>query len=425
MGVLKGALIFGQSGGPTAVINSSAAGVFQEALKQEAITGVYGAAHGIKGILEEKFYDIRKEDPYELELLKTTPSSALGSVRYKLKNMEEDETDYKRILEVFQKYNIRYFLYNGGNDSMDTCNKVSKYFQKVGYECRVLGVPKTIDNDLWGTDHCPGYGSAARYIATSIMEVYHDARVYDQGMITILEIMGRNAGWLTASAALAANAGYGPDLIYLPEIPFDLDRFFNDVNEVYRRQNNVIIAVSEGIRDKDGKYISEYGQELAYRDSFGHVQLGGLAPTLVNILREKTNAKIRGIEFSLLQRCAAHLGSQTDVNEAAMAGQMAVRYAVEGKTDYMVAFEREAGPVYKCKTKLVKLEEVANKEKKIPREWINEAGNGLKKEFIDYALPLIQGASAPPLENSLPRFAKLKKVLATSLDREPVSVASK
>jgi 6-phosphofructokinase 1 len=349
-----------------------------------------------------------------LELLKTTPSSALGSVRYKLKDAEEDDTDYKRLLEVFKKYNIRYFFYNGGNDSMDTCNKISKYMQSVGYECRVMGVPKTIDNDLWGTDHCPGYGSAAKYIATSIMEVYHDARVYDKGQITVLEIMGRNAGWLTASAALAANAGFGPDLIYLPELPFDMDKFIEETIDVYRKQNNVIIAVSEGVRDKDGKYISEYGSDLAKtKDAFGHAQLGGLAYTLANILKEKTGAKVRGIEFSLLQRCAAHCGSLTDVNEAYMAGQMAVRYAVEGKTDYMVAFERVAGPEYKCVTKLINLTDVANTEKKIPREWINEAGNGLKQPFIDYALPLIQGVSAPPLENGLPRFAKLKKVLAT------------
>lgn len=412
MSELKGAAIFGQSGGPTAVINASAAGVFQEALKHSSITAVYGAAHGIKGILEEKFYDMSKEDPYELELLKTTPSSALGSVRYKLKDAEEDETDYQRLLEIFKKYNIRYFFYNGGNDSMDTCNKVSKYMQQTGYECRVMGVPKTIDNDLWGTDHCPGYGSAAKYIATSIMEVYQDARVYDQGQITVLEIMGRNAGWLTASAALATNAGSGPDLIYLPELPFDLDKFIAEVKTVYETHRNVIIAVSEGIKDKNGKYISEYGADFAYKDSFGHVQLGGLASTLVNILRDKLDVKIRGIEFSLLQRCAAHLGSRNDVNEAVLAGQMAVRYAVEGKSDYMVAFERAPGSEYKCGIKLVNLSEVANKEKKVPREWINEAGNGMNQQFIDYALPLIQGESAPPLENSLPRFAKLKKILA-------------
>ena len=246
MSKLTGACIFGQSGGPTSVINASASGVIQEALKQDCITEVYGAAHGIRGILEENFYDMSKEDKYELDLLKTTPSSALGSVRYKLANADDDDTDYKRLLEVFKKYNIRYFFYNGGNDSMDTCNKISKYMQKVGYECRVMGVPKTIDNDLWGTDHCPGYGSAAKYVATSIMEVYLDARVYDTGMITVFEIMGRNAGWLTAASALASYKGHGPDLIYLPEITFNMDKFLNEVAEVYNRTGKVLVAFSEG-----------------------------------------------------------------------------------------------------------------------------------------------------------------------------------
>ena len=414
MSELRGAAIFGQSGGPTSVINASAAGVIQEALKQSCITKVYGMAHGIKGALTEQFYDMSQEDIAELDLLKTTPSSSLGSVRYKLKHYDEDETDYKRLLEVFKKYDIRFFFYNGGNDSMDTCNKISKYMQKVGYECRVMGVPKTIDNDLWGTDHCPGYGSAAKYIATSTMEVYHDARVYDTGMITILEIMGRNAGWLTAAAALASWKGNGPDLIYLPEIPFDMEKFLEDTMTIYKKNGKVIIAVSEGIRDKDGTYISEYGTDLAQtKDAFGHAQLGGLAATLASIVKQKTGAKVRGIEFSLLQRCAAHLGSLTDVNEAYLAGQMAVKYAVEGKTDYMVAFERTEGSEYKCNIKLINLTEVANTEKQIPREWINEEGNGLTEDFIHYALPLIQGESKQPLENGLPRFAKLKKVLAT------------
>lgn len=296
---------------------------------------------------------------------------------------------------------------------MDTCNKVSKYMQKVGYECRVMGVPKTIDNDLWGTDHCPGYGSAAKYIATSTMEVYHDARVYDTGMITILEIMGRNAGWLTAASALAAYKGNGPDLIYLPELPFDMDKFLEDTTRIYKENGKVIIAVSEGIKDKDGKYISEYGSDMAKaKDSFGHAQLGGLAATLANIVKEKTGAKVRGIEFSLLQRCAAHVGSLADVNEAYLAGQTAVKLAVEGKTDYMVAFERAEGKEYKCNIKLINLTDVANTEKKVPREWINEEGNGIKQGFIDYALPLIQGESKPPIEDGLPRFAKLKKVSA-------------
>jgi len=414
MSELKGACIFGQSGGPTSVINASAAGVFQEALMQDCITNVYGAAHGIKGILNEKFYDMGKEDKYELELLKTTPSSALGSVRYKLKSADDDETDYKRLLEVFRKYDIRYFFYNGGNDSMDTCNKISKYMQKVGYECRVMGVPKTIDNDLWGTDHCPGYGSAAKYIATSTMEVYHDARVYDSGMITVLEIMGRNAGWLTAASALAAYKGNGPDLVYLPELPFDMEKFLEDVGRIYKENGKVIVAASEGIKDMDGRYISEYGSDLAQcKDAFGHAQLGGLASTLASIVKQKTGAKVRGIEFSLLQRCAAHVGSLTDVNEAFWAGQMAVQYAVQGITDKMVAFERARGSEYKCNIKLIDLTDVANAEKKIPREWINKEGNGITEDFIKYALPLIQGESKSVLEDGLPRFAKLKKILAT------------
>jgi 6-phosphofructokinase 1 len=413
MSDLIGNCIFGQSGGPTAVINASASGVIQEALKQDNILKVFGAAHGIKGVLDEKMYNMSHEDLYELELLKTTPSSALGSVRYKLKDPDVDDTDFKRILEVFKKYNIRYFFYNGGNDSMDTCNKISKYMQKVGYECRVMGIPKTIDNDLWGTDHCPGYGSAAKYIATSTMEIYLDARVYDRGMVTILEVMGRNAGWLTAATALAAYKGKGPDLIYLPELTFDLDKFLDDVTRLYKQNGKVIVAVSEGIKDKDGRYISEYGSDLAKsKDAFGHAQLGGLAATLASLVQDKTGAKVRGIEFSLLQRCAAHLGSLTDVNEAFMAGQAAVQHAVQGITDKMVAFERAEGPEYKCNIKLVNLAEVANKEKKVPAEWVNKDGTGVTDDFIKYALPLIEGESRPPVENGLPRFAKLKKVPA-------------
>ena len=415
MSVLIGNAIFGQSGGPTSVINASAAGVFTEALKQDCIPKVFGAAHGIKGILEERFYDIGCEDPKELELMKTTPSSALGSVRYKLANSEVDDTDYKRLLEIFKKYDIRYFFYNGGNDSMDTCNKVSKYMQKVGYECRVMGVPKTIDNDLAGTDHCPGYGSAARYIATATMEVYLDARVYDTPMVCVLEIMGRNAGWLTAASSLATFKGAGPDLIYLPEIDFDMDSFISQVKAVYEKNNGkVIIAVSEGIRDKNKTYISEYGSDLAKeKDSFGHAQLGGTGQVLAARLKDELNCKTRAIEFSLLQRCAAHCASKTDVDEAFRAGELAVQYAVSGTTDHMVAYERESGNEYKCNFKLVNLSTVANAEKKVPREWINKDGNGLTKDFIDYALPLIQGHSAPPMEDGLPRFTKLKKVFAT------------
>lgn len=411
MSKLIGNAIFGQSGGPTSVINASAAGVFTEALKQTGvIEKVYGAANGIVGILNEKFYDIGQEDPAELELLKTTPSSALGSCRYKLAKPEVDDTDYKRILEVFKKYNIRYFFYNGGNDSMDTCNKISKFIAKSGYECRVIGVPKTIDNDLFGTDHCPGFASAAKYIATTTMEVYLDARVYDSGMVTVIEIMGRNAGWLTAASALAAHKGLGPDLIYLPEVDFDLDKMMADIKKVYDQEKKVIVAVSEGVKTKEGKYIPELVGEVSV-DAFGHKQMGGTAAVLANYIKEKLGCKVRGIELSLMQRCAAHLASKQDVEESFLSGQTAVRIAVDGMTDFMVGFQRpESGP-YKCEIKLIPLNDVANTEKVVPKEWINAEGNFVNEKFIDYALPLIQGESKIAIEDGLPRFAKLKKVL--------------
>ncbi len=410
MEVLKGNVMFGQSGGPTAVINASAAGVFTEALKQEGIIDkVYGAAHGIVGILDEVFYDMSEEDERELEILKTTPSSALGSCRYKLEDIEEDDKDYRRILEVFKKYNIRYFFYNGGNDSMDTCNKVSKFLQKEGYECRVVGVPKTIDNDLAGTDHCPGYGSAAKYIATTVMEVFLDARVYDIGMVTVIEIMGRNAGWLAAAAALASYKGYGPELIYLPEVPFDLDEMMEDVQREFHRDRKVIVCVSEGVKTADGKYIPELVGELS-TDAFGHKQMGGSATILAEYIQEKLNCKVRGIELSLMQRSAAHVASAVDVEEAFLSGQEAVRAAISGKSDIMIGLERPADGPYETKIKYVPLEEVANAEKCVPREWINKAGNHINQEFIDYALPLIQGNSEYVWEDGLPRFADLKKV---------------
>ena len=408
---LVGSCIFGQSGGPTAVINASAYGVIRAALDAEEITTVYGAAHGIKGVLEDKLYVMDEEDPAELELLLHTPSSELGSCRYKIADPEVDDTDYKRILEIFKKYNVRYFFYNGGNDSMDTCNKVSRYMESVGYECRVMGVPKTIDNDLYGTDHCPGFASAAKYIATSCMEINKDARVYDNGMITIVEIMGRHAGWLAASAALATEFGSGPDLIYLPECDFDLDKFYADVEKVYAENGKVLVAVSEGIHYADGRFVSE--AKTSSTDGFGHAQLGGLASTLAELVKERTGAKVRGIELSLLQRCGAHLASATDVNEAFTAGKTAVEAAVQGVTGKMVAFKRVyVDGKYTCEMELLPLSSVANYEKKVPLEWINEEQNGLKHEFIDYVLPLIQGEPKLPLVNSLPRYARLKKVLA-------------
>lgn len=410
---LKGAVLIGQSGGPTSVINASALGCIEAALKSENVTKVYGAAHGIKGVLLDCLYDMNQEDPAELALMRYTPSSVLGTCRYKLKNFTEDDTDYKRILEIFKKYDIRYFFYNGGNDSMDTCNKISRYMSQNGYECRVLGIPKTIDNDLARTDHCPGYGSAAKYIATSCMEIYRDAKVYGAGSVTVLEIMGRNAGWLTAASAIATWKGMGPDLIYLPEVPFSPDKFIDDITRVYQEKGDVLVAVSEGIMDENGKYILEIlsaGEKA--KDAFGHVQMGGLAANLASFANSKIKAKVRGIEFGIIQRCAAHIASETDVNEAYMAGEDAFKAAEAGETDKMVAFERGPGPEYTCRTVLVNLADVANYEKKVPREWINEAGNGILQPFIDYALPLIQGESKVPMEDGVPRFANLKKIRA-------------
>ena len=407
---LKGALIIGQSGGPSSVINSSAYGCIRTALDADCITKVYGAYHGIKGVLNDELLCMDEEDRAELDRLPYTPSSALGSCRYKIKDPDEDDTDYKRILEIFKKYDVRYFCYNGGNDSMDTCNKISKYMKKVGYECRVMGIPKTIDNDLFGTDHCPGYASAAKYIATSIMEVSRDAHVYDTGMITIIECMGRHAGWLTAAAALANEAEPCCDFIYLPEVDFDMDKFVADVSKRYEEKKNCIVAVSEGVHYADGRFVSE--AKTAATDGFGHAQLGGLAATLAGIMKERTGAKVRGIELSLLQRCGAHLASETDIEESVMSGKAAVENAVAGITDKMVGFQctRDNGK-YVCKTELLNLTDVANTEKKVPLEWINKEHNGVEQPFIDYVLPLIQGEPNLPKVDSLPRFAKLKKVL--------------
>jgi 6-phosphofructokinase 1 len=314
-------------------------------------------------------------------------------------------------LDVFKKHNVRYFFYNGGNDSMDTCDKISRFMARSGWECRVMGIPKTIDNDLYGTDHCPGFGSAAKYIATSCMEVSQDSRVYPTGQVTIIEIMGRHAGWLAGSAAVGTRFGAGPDLVYLPELDFDMDKFLADVERVYKTQGNCLVAVSEGVHFADGTFVSE--AKASATDGFGHAQLGGLATRLADAVKAKLNVKVRGIELSLLQRCGAHLASQTDVEEAEMAGRVAVESALAGETGKMVAFERanENGQ-YVCKTKLVPLTSVANAEKKVPASWITPDGNFVTDEFIDYVLPLIQGQPERPTEASLPRYAKLKKVIA-------------
>ena len=409
---LKGACIFGQSGGPTSVINASAYGVLSEALKTDCITRVLGASHGIKGVLGDRLYDIGLEDPGELALLQHTPSSALGSCRYKLKDAQVDDSDYRRILEVFRKHDVRYFFYNGGNDSMDTCNKISKYLMSQNYECRVIGVPKTIDNDLCGIDHCPGYGSAAKYIATTCMEVYHDAHVYDTGSVTIIEAMGRNAGWLTAAGHIAVHFGAGPDLIYLPEIPFDLDDCIDRIKACCESTGGCMVLLSEGVKDKNGVFLAEYAGD-GKTDAFGHKQMGGAAAAVAARVKEKLGVKTRAIELSLLQRCAAHCASQTDIDEAVFLGRMAVREAVAGTTDKMVGLVRRTDVEgYQPELKLFDLTATANTEKKFPVEWITENGTAVSDAFLDYALPLIAGEPAFPWEHGVPRFARLKKILA-------------
>ena len=403
-------VIIGQSGGPTAVINSSLAGVYKAACSLGA-DKVYGMKYGIEGLLKEELVELNilLDDRLSIELLKRTPSSYLGSCRYKLPEPEADSTPYVKLFTLFDKYDICAVFYIGGNDSMDTIAKLSRYGAQVGSAVRFIGVPKTIDNDLCLTDHTPGYGSAAKYIATILKEVIRDSSVYDIRSVTVAEIMGRHAGWLAGSAALATYAGAGPDLVYLPEVPFRMEEFWQDVDRIYKRNGSCMVAVSEGVQYADGRFVAESGD----RDVFGHTQLGGLGAMLAESVKRQTGAKVRSIELSLLQRCASHVASKTDIDEAYMAGKAAVEAAVSGQTDKMVAFERSTeNGIYSCKTKLTSLGDVANVEKLVPREWINTRGNGVEQPFIDYVLPLIQGETAMQKECSLPRFAKLKKVLA-------------
>ncbi len=403
---LKGRCVFAQSGGPTTVINASIAGGLLEALENESVTGVLCAHHGIKGVLDEDFFDISLEDKAELEALKHTPASAFGSVRYKLKNPAEDDTDYRRILEVFKKYDVRYFFYNGGNDSMDTCDKISKYMQKSGYDVNVIGIPKTIDNDLCGTDHCPGYGSAAKYIANSIMEINRDASIYPSPLVVVVEIMGRNAGWLTAASKLASVNGFGADLIYLPETPFSYEKFLSDVKTVVDAKKYCVVAVSEGIRFENGKYV---GEDQSSTDVFGHSQLGGVC----SILKAKAKSlglKCKAVELNILQRCAAHCASDTDIEESFNAGRQAVKKAVNGETDKMIAFRRKPGETYEIEYVAEPLSSAANAEKQIPAEWITADGTNLTNDFVAYALPLIAGEPNRRLKNGLPVYAKLKNI---------------
>ena len=405
---MKGACIVGQSGGPTAVINASVAGVVLASLKNNLITEIYGALNGIEGIIKENIIDFKKENIEDIELLKYTPSAALGSVRFFLDEFEKNDTVYKQILNVFKKYDIRYFFYIGGNDSMDSCDKINKYFNHVGYDCHVIGIPKTIDNDLVLTDHTPGYGSACKFVATTISEIYLDTNSYKKGRITVVEVMGRDAGWLTASAKLACLINCEPDLIYLPETAFNVNSFLDDVNRIYKEKQKVLVVVSEGIKDKDGDYILKY-RNFNNNDSFGHLQLGGVAEFLCEIVSNKFNYPVRSIELNLPQRCASHLSSNADIEQAYLCGVKGVEFATNNITGKMVSIIRNNDNTFDYG--YVNLSDVAAKVKEFPLEFITEQGNNLTEKYLEYALPLIQGESNLQYVNGLPKFSNLKKVL--------------
>ena len=405
---LKGACIIGQSGGPTSVINASAYGVIDTALKSPCITQVLGAEHGIKGVLNDRLFDMGLEDPEELRLLKYTPSSALGSCRYKLPDWHDDETVYKKLFAILEKLNIGYFFYIGGNDSMDTIAKLSRYGAKVGSSVRFIGVPKTIDNDLCLTDHTPGYGSAAKYIGVVMKEIIRDATVYGTKYVTIVEIMGRNAGWLTAAAALAkAEDCEGVDMICLPEVPFNVDHFVEKVERMQKEKPSIVIAVSEGVKLEDGRYVCELADDVHAVDAFGHKALTGTARFLANTVARRLDTKTRCIELSTLQRCAGHLTSRTDITEAYQVGGAAAKAAFEGHTGEMVALDRISNAPYQCGTSLHPISEVANLEKKVPLEWVNADHTAMTDEFLAYALPLVQAELTPIYVEGLPHHIYL------------------
>ena len=395
--------IVGQSGGPTSVINASLAGVF-ESCKSRGADIVYGMCNGVAGLLEERVVDLSTllTDDLDIELLKRTPSSFLGSCRYKLPDWHTDEAVYKKLFAILEKLDIGYFFYIGGNDSMDTIGKLAEYGECIQSDIRFMGVPKTIDNDLMVTDHTPGYGSAAKYIGVVMKEIIRDATVYGTKYVTVVEIMGRNAGWLTAAAALARN-GYNsaPHLIYLPEVPFDTDDFLLDVKRMLFERNNVIIAVSEGIRDASGNYISASEKSV---DTFGHSQLSGAGKTLEFLVKEKLGVKVRSIEVNVLQRCAAHLASKTDLMESVELGKKAVALSEEGVTASMVTMNRVSDDPYTIEYGYAEIKNIANEARSVPAEWINAAGNDVTQELIDYLTPLIQGESNVTYENGLPVY---------------------
>ena len=393
-----------QSGGPTCAINSSLAGVFAEAEKQPLIDIIYGSRNGIQGIINENLVDLStvlKTDE-DIEHLKCTPSTMLGSCRYKLPHYDDDQIVYEKVISVFEKYNIKAFFYIGGNDSMDTVAKLSAYISSKGLDIKIVGIPKTIDNDVTMTDHTPGFGSAAKFIATTVQEIIRDSSVYWLDSVTIIEIMGRDAGWLTASSGvLKINNETAPHLIYLPEIPFSIKKFIEDIKEVQKTHKSVIVAVSEGLCSENGCYVA--GEYMSGGvDAFGHAHLAGLGKYLEDVVKSEIGCKVRSVELNVLQRCASHIASKTDIDEAMQIGKDAVKAALDGQTGVMLVFERISNSPYKVIIKTAVIDSVANVAKLFPLEWINENKNGITDEAVEYFRPLILGEVKVPMKNGLP-----------------------
>ena len=404
--ILKGNALYGQGGGPTSVINSSAYGVIKEAKKHsDIIEKIYAMHYGIEGLLDEDIIDISNYSDVELEKLKNTPGAAFGSNRYKLPNISDGDKTFEKIISIFKKYNIRYFFYNGGNDSMDTINKICEYAKLIDYELFAIGIPKTIDNDLALLDHAIGYPSAAKFIANAVSEIYIDDHSYQNGRVNIVEIMGRNAGWLTASSLMCKLNGTAPDLIYVPEAPFNLNDFLNSVKQIYNNKHHCLVCLSEGIKDENGNLVFEASKQ---KDKFGHEQLGGVAVQLSHLITAKFGFKTRSFELSLLQRANAMLPSTIDLNEAIEVGTIAVKEALNGQTKKIITINRDSlSKKYKPVFSLVDIDMVANKEKLLPKEYINQSGNYINDSFLNYLLPLVEDNESNRFKDGLLDIFKL------------------
>lgn len=409
---MKDNCIVAQSGGPTVAINASLAGVIDGVKKSNKFTRVYGAIHGIQGVLENNFIDLSLMALSKFPLVNTlelSPAMYLGSCRYKLPDFEADSKPYEIIFDRFEEYKVAAFYYIGGNDSMDTVDKLSKYAEKIGSDVKIIGIPKTIDNDLCHTDHTPGFGSAAKYVASTMLEIAHDTYIYHIPSVVIVEIMGRDAGWLTAASCLARNDySPAPHLIYLPEVDFDENRFIDDIKNVLKTSRCVIIAVSEGIHDKDGNYISATS---AVADKFGHAQLSGTGKALESLVKDRMDIKVRSIELNVLQRCAAHISSRTDINESFALGQAAVKYAAEGMTAVMSTIKRVSNDPYQWIIEPEKVSLIANQSKTIPLEWITPEKNDVTPEMESYLRPLIIGEVSLQYKDGLPMYLPVNHLL--------------